>query len=181
MTCEPLAGNLLGNPGFEDPSASEVDGNGRANNRGNPKSTIPGNTLGPWDGCCNQATGGTTWTVSTAMPHCGTRVVAIASDQASGNVLNQRLDLAAYGGRAFRATAWVFVSQALGGGQVALDVFDLTASQIVATSPALTASTADWRLLTVAGTVPTGGSLQLRCNSSGTVSAMLDDTALVIQ
>lgn len=179
--CEPVTGNLLGNPGFEQPSPGAPDGNGQAVSRGNPPSSIPGGPLGPWDGCCSQPTGGTTWTVRTTMPHCGARAVAVASDQASANVLNQRLDLAAYSGRSVRASAFVFIAQAQSGAALAVDLFDLTASQIIASSPALNATTADWRYLSVAGTVPTGGVVQLRLRSSGSFSAVVDDVALVPQ
>ena len=65
--CEPVTGNLLGNPGFEQPSPSEPDGNGQAASSGSPPSTIPGGVLGPWDGCCSQPAGGTRWRVGTTM------------------------------------------------------------------------------------------------------------------
>lgn len=179
--CEPLTGNLLGNPGFEQPSPSAPDGNGQAVSRGNPPSTIPGGALGPWDGCCSQPAGGTTWTVRTTMPHCGTRAVAVASDQASANVLNQRVDLAAYSGRSVRASAFVFIAQAQSGAALAVDLFDLSTNQLLASSPPLTATTADWRYLSVTATVPTGGALQIRLSSSGSFSAVVDDVALVPQ
>jgi hypothetical protein len=180
-SCDPLTGNLIGNPGFEDPSSSAPGGNGSATNTGNPKSTIPGGVLGPWDGCCNQSPGGTSFTVDTTMPHCGTRAVTVQSDQASGNVLNQLLDLSSYSGRGFRVNAWAFVSQAQSGAQLLIDVFDLTGNKVVGTSAALTATTADWKLLTVLGMVPTGGNLQVRINSTGTLHAVVDDTSLAIQ
>ena len=178
QSCEPLPGNLLGNPGFEQPSPSEPDGNGQASNRGNPPSTIPGGPLGPWDGCCSQATGGTRWTVTTTMPRCGARALRVVSDQAAANVLNQRLDLAAYTGRSVRASAWVFIAQAAAGAALTLDLFDLTQSRPLASSAPLNAPTADWHFLSVMGQVPTGGAVQVRLNSSGTLTAVVDDTAL---
>jgi len=182
-SCGPLPGNLLGNPGFEQPSLSAVDGNGQATNRGNPASTIPGGPLGPWDGCCDQGAGagGTTWAVRTTMPLCGTRAVSVVSDRAAANVLSQRLDLAASSGQSFRVSAWVFIGQAPAGAQLGLDVFDLMASHVLASSPVLTATTADWHYLSLMGQVPTGGALQVRINSSGTLSAVVDDVAVVLQ
>lgn len=179
--CEPLTGNLLGNPGFEQPSPSAPDGNGQAVSRGNPPSSIPGGPLGPWDGCCSQPAGGTSWTVRTTMPRCGARAVAVASDQASANVLNQRVDLAAYSGRSVRASAFVFIAQAQSGAELAVDLFDLTANQLLASSPSLTATTADWRYLSVTATVPTGGAVQIRLRSTGSFSAVVDDAALLPQ
>lgn len=181
LSCQPLSGNLLGNPGFEQPSPSEPDGNGQASSRGSPPSTIPGGPLGPWDGCCSQPTGGTRWSVGTAMARCGTRAVGLLSDRAAANVLNQRLDLAAYSGRSVRASAWVFISQAQDGAQLTLDLFDLTQGRPLASSAPLTATTADWRFLSVMGQVPTGGAVQVRINSTGTLTAVVDDTALAPQ
>lgn len=182
-SCDPVPGNALENPGFETPSATAPAGNGQASNRGNPASTIPGGKLGPWDGCCDQGAGmgGTTWTVGTTLARCGTRAVTVASDGATSNVLSQRLDLATSSGHSFRASAWVLIGRALTGTQLALDVFDLTTNQVVATSLALTATTADWRYVSFMGTVPTGGSLQLRIKSTGTFTAVVDDLALVPQ
>lgn len=181
MSCQPLSGNLLGNPGFEQPSPSEPDGNGQAVSRGNPPSTIPGGPLGPWDGCCSQPLGGTRWRVGTGMARCGTRALGLTSDQAAANVLNQRLDLAAYSGRSVRASAWVFIAQAQGGAELSLDLFDLTQSRVLASSAPLTAPTADWRFLSVMGQVPTGGAVQVRISSTGTLTAVVDDTALAPQ
>jgi hypothetical protein len=180
-SCDAVPGNLVGNPGFEEPSPGVPDGNGRATNHGIPPSTISGGVLGPWDGCCDQPVGGTIWTVRSALPHCGTRAVFIASDRAADNVLNQRLDLAAYGGQAFVASAWVQVSAADSGAQLGLDVFDLLSGQIVASSLWQSGPTTDWRLLTARGQVPTGGALQLRIKSRGTLTATVDDTSLVPQ
>lgn len=181
MSCQPLPGNLLGNPGFEQPSPSEPDGNGQASNRGSPPSTIPGGPLGPWDGCCSQPTGGTRWRVGPTMARCGTRALGLVSDQAAANVLNQRLDLAAYSGRSVRASAWVFIAQALDGAQLTLDLFDLTQGRPLASSAPLTATTADWHFLSVMGQVATGGAVQVRINTTGTLSAVVDDAALALQ
>jgi len=179
-SCDPLPQNLLGNPGFEEPSPSQPDGNGQASSTGNPPSSIPGNALGPWDGCCSQRLGSTTWTVGTARARCGLRAVTVAADQALASVLSQRLDLAGYGGRGVRATAWAQLTQAASGGELALDLFDLTTRQVVASSLGLPA-TGDFRLLVVQGQVPTGGALQLRLSSTGTLEAIVDDTALSLQ
>lgn len=185
--CEPLPVNLLGNPGFEEPSPGAPDGNGQAVSRGNPPSSIPGGALGPWDGCCSQAAGGTSWSVRMTMPHCGARAVAVSSDQADANVLNQRVDLAAYSGRSVRASAWVFIAQVSGSGsgsgsaELAIDLFDLTASRVIASSAPLTATTADWRFLSAMGQVPTGGAVQVRIRSTGSFTAVIDDIALTPQ
>ena len=45
----------------------------------------------------------------------------------------------------------------------------------------ITATTADWRFLSVMGQVPTGGAVQVRINSTGTLTAVVDDTALAPQ
>ena len=58
---------------------------------------------------------------------------------------------------------------------------DLGKSQVVATSTAVTATTADWQLLSVSGTVPTGGNVQLRIVSTGTLTAVVDDLTLGVQ
>ncbi len=182
-SCEPLPGSALYNPGFEVPSLSAPGGNGQATNRGNPASSIPGSPLGPWDGCCDQGAGagGTTWTVGSTMARCGSRAVTVDSDRADGNVLSQRLDLAGYGGRGFRASAWMFIGRALGGTQLTLDVFDLTTSRVVTSSPPLTTTTADWRFVSVMGNVPTGGAIQLRIKSVGTFGAVVDDLVFTPQ
>jgi hypothetical protein len=115
------------------------------------------------------------------MPHCGSRAVTVSSNQAEANVLNQRLDLAGYGGQGVRAMVWVLLSQVQSGGALQLDLFDLDAGQVLATSPPLTAPTADWRLLSVLSQVPTAGALQVRIKSTGTLTAYVDDTSLALE
>ena len=71
--------------------------------------------------------------------------------------------------------------RAQAGAELALDLFDLTQSRVLASSAPLTAPTADWRFLSVMGQVPTGGAVQVRINSTGTLTAVVDDTALAPQ
>lgn len=176
LSCEVPAGSLIVNGGFEVPAAQASDGNGQARNTGSPRSTIPS-----WDGCCSQMDGGTTWTVINTMPRCGLRSVSIASTTATGNVLNQDLDLRAQVGRSYRLTGWFFVTQAMPAAGLRIDVFNLETSAVAATSPALAQGTADWTLLTVTGTVPAGGRLQTRVNTTGTLSAVADDLSFTIE
>lgn len=176
LSCEAPTGSLITNGGFEVPTAQAADGNGQARNTGSPRSTIPS-----WDGCCSQPSGGTTWTVIGTMPHCGLRAVSIASTTATGNVLNQDLDLRAQVGRTYRLTGWFFVSQGMPAAGLRLDVFDLDTSAVAASSPALAQSTADWTPLVVTGTIPPGGRLQARVNTTGTLSAVADDLSFTIE
>ena len=168
--------NLLQNPGFENPSV-EPDGNGKANNTGSPPSTIPGK----WDGCCSQAGGGTTWTVSVGTPRCGLRSLMVSSQNATANVLNQTFQAQSMVGKTLVASAYVFVPQAGAGAKLAIDVWDLTANKVIATSPTVTANTPDWQPLSVSVPVPSGGIIQLRINSSGTCTAYVDDPSVRIQ
>ncbi len=181
LMCDPVLGNLVKNGDFEDPAPAALDGNGTASNTGSPPSTIPPADQSKWDGCCSQASGGTTYQVTRTVHRCGQRAVQLVSTQAQSNVLNQKLDLAAQAGRSFRVTGYALVSQLTAGSKLALDVFDLGKSQVVATSTAVTATTADWQLLSVSGTVPTGGNVQLRIVSTGTLTAVVDDLTLGVQ
>jgi hypothetical protein len=176
LSCEAPAGSLLMNGGFEAPTMQAANGNGQARNTGNPASTIPS-----WDGCCNQASGGTTWTVITTMPRCGTRAVSISSSSATDNVLNQSLDLRAHVGRSYRLVGWFFVSQAMPAAGLQLDVFNFDTSAVAAASSVLTQGTADWTPLMLTGTVPAGGRLQARITTSGTLSAVADDLFFTLE
>lgn len=176
LSCEMPTGSLLANGGFEVPTAQAADGNGQARSTGNPRSTIPN-----WDGCCSQAGGGTTWTVISTMPRCGLRAVSLSSTAAMGNVLNQDLDLRTQVGRTYRLTGWFFVTQSMPDAGLRLDVFDLNAGAVAASSPLLTQGTADWTPLGVTGTVPAGGRIQARVNTSGTLSAVADDLSFTLE
>lgn len=176
LSCEAPAGSVIANGGFELPTAQAPDGNGQARNTGSPRSTIPS-----WDGCCSQPSGGTTWTVIGTMPRCGLRSVALSSSEATGNVLNQDLDLRAQVGRTYRLAGWFFVTQAMPAAALRLDVFDLDASAVAASSPPLTQGSADWVQLAVTGRVPAGGRLQARVNTTGTLSAVADDLSFTVE
>lgn len=174
--CEPTAGNLLVNPGFE-VAAAQGDGNGQAKNTGLPPSTISG-----WDGCCTQAmaANGTTWLVTQSMPRCGLRAVFVSSSAATENVLDQTLTRGADVGRDFVASGWVYLYEVGSGAQLKLDVFDDTAKQAIYSSTVLSALTPGWTQLTVTGKIPAAGRVQLRVNSSGTLKALVDDLAFTV-
>jgi len=167
--------NLLQNPGFETPSV-EPDGNGKAVNTGSPASSIPGK----WDGCCNQSGGGTTWMVSLGTPRCGLRSLQVTSTSATANVLNQSLQLPSKVGKTLTASAYVFVQQASAGAKIGLDIWDLGANKVIASSPTIAQSTADWQKLELSVPVPSGGNFQLRINTSGTLTAYVDDPSVLI-
>ena len=167
--------NQLQNPGFETPSV-ELDGNGKASNTGSPASSIPGR----WDGCCNQAGGGTTWTVTTTMARCGFRSLLVSSTSANANVLNQTLPLSALVGKTLYGGAYVYVSQAGSGAKLGLDIWDLNANKVIASSPTISTTTPDWQRLDLSVQIPSGGNLQLRINSSGTLTAMVDDPSIQV-
>jgi hypothetical protein len=181
LMCDPVVGNLLANGDFEQPSGQAGDGSGEANNTGNPPSTIAPLGFGKWDGCCSQVGGGTTYRVTSTVHRCGQRAVLLASTQAQNNVLNQSLRLTTQAGRRFYVTGYVRVSQLSIGSKLALDLFDLTQSQVVAASEAVTQATADWQLVSLSGTVPSAGQVQLRIVSTGTLTAAVDDLALGVQ
>ncbi len=140
--CQIDPSNQLQNPGFETPSV-ELDGNGKASNTGSPASSIPGR----WDGCCNQAGGGTTWTVTTTMARCGFRSLLVSSTSANANVLNQTLPLSALVGKTLYSGAYVYVSQAGSGAKLGLDIWDLNANKVIASSPTISTTTPDWQRL----------------------------------
>lgn len=175
-TCQIPVSNFLLNADFETASTQATDGNGQARNTGSPKSSIPS-----WDGCCDQGLGGTTWTVTQAMPRCGGRAVSVVSSMASLNVLNQTLDLRAQAGRTLRLTGWAFVSQAQPGAGLKIDAFNLGNQAVFAVSSTLSETTADWTQLVATGTVPGNASLQVRINTSGTISAVVDDLVLTVE
>lgn len=175
-SCLPPPSNYLLNPDFEAPSSQAADGNGVAKNTGSPASTIPS-----WDGCCSQGLGGTTWTVTQGMPRCGGRSLSLVSTMATTNVLNQALDLRAQAGRTLRISGWVFVTQADPGASLKLDVFNLGNSALVALTPPQTQTTADWTQLVATGTVPGNDRVQVRINTSGSLSAVVDDLVLTIE
>jgi len=171
--CMDVPANLLLNPSFEGPGTG-ADPNGSAKNTGSPASTIPS-----WDGCCNQANGGTQWTVTPTVARCGTRSVQVQSTSADKNVLNQTFDRSGDAGKAFQLSGWVFVTQNPSG-QILLDVFDLNTNNVVGSTLAEKSTTSDWFELKQSGTVPAGGKFQVRIFSTGTLQAYVDDLALVI-
>lgn len=168
-SCVSEAANLIRNPGFEAPS-TELDGNGKANNTGNPASSIPN-----WDGCCSQAGGGTTWVIATTSPKCGTRALSVQSTSANANVLNQSLPLSSQVGKTLLASAFVFVQSVSGAGQLGIDVWDDQAKKVIASSVPVNNTTPDWFKVDLSVPIPAGGNLQLRITSSGTLTALVDD------
>lgn len=176
VSCVEVPNNLLVNPGFEVVAVGEGDGNGRAKNTGSPASTIP-----LWDGCCNQSPGGTEWLVTQGMPRCGVRAVFVSSTTANDNVLNQMLTRGSDVGRSFQASAWVYLQEASAGAQLKLDVFDDVAKAVLRSSDPLTAATAGWTQLTLSGQIPSGGRVQLRLVSTGTLKALADDLVFTVQ
>lgn len=176
ISCADVAGNLLVNSSFET-AATGSDPNGKANNTGSPPSTVPGG----WDGCCG-ATMTTQWSVTQTAARCGANSLQVQSTNASLNVLSQALPVqAANAGKTFTLTGYAFVTSASSGGKILLDVFDLTANQpLTPTTLALASPTSDWTKLTVTGTVPAGGKLQARINTSGNVVAYVDDLSYTV-
>ena len=166
--------NLIQNPGFETPS-KDLDGNGKANNTGTPGSSIPN-----WDGCCSQATGGTSWTIATSMPHCDLRSLTVVSTTANANVLNQALPVSGKIGKSLSASAYVFVPSLQPGGKLAIDIWDDTAKKVIATSAMVTTTTPDWLRLQLSVPIPSPGNLQYRINTSGTLTALVDDPVVLV-
>jgi hypothetical protein len=167
--CSDTGTNLLINPSFE------MNSSGSANNTGNPASTIAS-----WNGCCSGG-GGTTWQITQLVSHCGKNSISVQSTNATTNVLVQGLNMSGDAGMTFHLSGWLFVSQIGTGGQILLDVFDLTKNAVVASTVALSATTSDWFQLAQSGTVPTGGNFQVRINNSGTIQqAYVDDVSLTI-
>lgn len=174
-SCADVTGNLLVNPSFE-AAAGGSDPNGKANNTGAPVSTIP-----DWDGCCG-GTMMTLWSVTDKAARCGGRSIQIESTGASLNVLSQVLPVQTGNvGKTFTLSGYIYVTSTSGGGQILLDIFDLTTNMPLSpTTVALAAPTNDWTERRVTGTVPAGAKLQVRINTSGNVTAYVDDLAFTI-
>jgi hypothetical protein len=177
VDCQEVPGNLASNPSFE----SAVTGgstNGEANNTGKPRSTI----AGPWTGCCPQMTdGGTQWSVTQEVAHCGERALEVHSTLAEDNVLFQQIsDQSANAGKTFQLSGFVHVIQAENSGQLSCEVWDGATMTTLASTEVLTAPTSGWLAVRQSGTVPYGGRLQVRIRSSGDVEAYVDDLVLVI-
>ena len=99
----------------------------------------------------------------------------VSSTNASANVLDQALPMGNVG-KTFLLSGWVNVTSVTGTGQIALDVFDDgTPKAVAATTVALKATTNSWFQLSVSGVVPASGNLRVRINSSGTLTAFVDD------
>lgn len=176
-SCADVTGNLLANSSFET-EVTGADPNGKANNTGSPASTIPG----MWDGCCGTPQT-TQWSVTQTASRCGGRSVEVKSTGASLNVLSQAIVPVQTGnaGKTFTLSGYAFVTAASSGGQLLLDVFDLMTNQPLSpTTLALASPTSDWTELRVTGTVPAGAKLQVRINTSGNVTAYVDDLAFTI-
>lgn len=171
-TIDPL--NLIQNPGFETLS-TDLDGNGKANNTGTPGSSIP-----RFDGCCSQMSGGTTWNIATSMPHCDFRSLFVTSTNANANVLNQALPLSTKVGKTLQASAYVYVQSIQSGGKVAIDIWDDTAKKVIASSTPVTTITPDWLKISLSIPVPAPGNLQYRINSTGTLTAIVDDPVVLV-
>ncbi|HNN91148.1 MAG TPA: hypothetical protein PKI03_02720 [Pseudomonadota bacterium] len=163
--CTTVTGNLLTNPGFE---ASLM---GSTTNLGAGSSTIPG-----WRGCCG-TTQTTTYDVVSSQRYCGERSVSISSSQgATSNVLIQDAMRGSDVGKTFLVSAWLNVTSVGAGGEIGLDVFDNgTPKAVVAPTVSLKNPTNGWFELRASGTVPTGGNLQVRITSSGTIQAYADE------
>jgi hypothetical protein len=174
INCTAAVGNYLLNPDFETP-ASGASQNGTASNVAATASTIPS-----WTGCCGTSTT-TTYTIQTTSPHCGSRAVKVASAGANADVLLQVPTLTGKGGQTFHLSGAVWVQPQTNGGTLQLDVFDLTAKAIVASSVVLNAATADWFTITpVVGTLPAAANVQVRINTTGNITALVDDLALTV-
>ena len=154
-SCVLVNGNLLSNPSFEDTGGAATPS---ARNTGMPASTI----VGGWEGCCSQANGSTEWKITTTTAFCGQRGLDIQSTTAMENVLFSPLTRTGDVGRTFLLKGYAFVSAASAGGSLKLDVFDLMTSKPVAATTALVATTSNWQELSVSGTIPTGGRIQVR-------------------
>lgn len=177
VDCQDVPGNLVSNPSFE----SSVTGggpNGMANNTGSPRSTI----AGPWNGCCPQTTdGGTQWSVTQEVAHCGEKSLAVQSAMAETNVLIQGVsDQSANVGKPFRLSGFVHVIQTGNPGQISCEVWDGKAMTKLVSTEVLTSPTSGWLAVGQSGQVPYGGMLQVRISSSGDVQAYVDDLVLVI-
>ncbi len=162
--CTAVTGNLLMNPGFE------ASLSGSTTNLGTGSSTIPG-----WHGCCGDSQT-TTYDVVSSQRYCGERSVSISSSQgANANVLIQDAMRGSDVGKTFLVSGWVNVTSVGSGGEIGLDVFDNGAKKIVAPTVSLKNPTNGWFELRASGTVPTGGNLQVRITSSGTIQGYADE------
>lgn len=166
--CTDVVGNQLGNPGFE---ASIT---GTASNIGGSASSIPN-----WQGCCGTMQT-TTYEVNSMQRYCGERSVRVnSSSTASQNVLHQALNLAASANKTFILSGWVNVTGP-SGGEISLDLFDVSKTAIVAPTVSLKNGTNGWFELRATGTMPAGGNVQVRISSSGTIEAYVDQLSLRI-
>jgi hypothetical protein len=173
--CAEAPDNLIMNPSFETPAGGA--GEGRADNTGEPSSTIPG----PFSGCCSQSDGGTVWVVFRGTRRCGARSLQVQSTRAATNYLSQDLtDQSVNFGRPFELSGSVLVTQVGGGGYLVLEVWEGAGRSQLATTAEVGAPTDGWLRLSQRGTVPRTGRLQLRIRSSGDVQAYVDDLLLRI-
>lgn len=162
--CTAVVGNLLSNPGFE---ASMT---GSTTNIGSGTSTIPS-----WRGCCGMAQT-TTYDVVASQRYCGERSISVSGGTgATANVLIQDVTRASDVGKTFLVSGWLNVTSVGAAGEISLDVFDNGAKTVVAPTVSLKNTTNGWFELRASGTVPTGGNLQVRINSSGTIQAFVDE------
>lgn len=175
-SCTDVPDNRVQNPSFEVPAIG-TDPDGKANNTGDPRSTIPG----PFNGCCVQSLGGTQWAVTAERVRCGQRSLQVLSQDADGNVLSQRLaDQPDAAGKPFLLAGFVLVQQTDGGGRILIEVLDAATQTRVASTETLSGPTMDWVSLRQRGVIPKGGQMQLRISSSGSIHAYVDDLSLRI-
>lgn len=168
--CTEVVGNLLGNPGFE------ASIGGTASNLGGSASSIPN-----WQGCCGTMQT-TTYEVTSTQRYCGERSVRVTgSSEAMMNVLFQGLTRPGDAGKTFVLSGWVNVTS-ITGGEISLDVFNLnsTPASIVAPTVSLKNVSSGWFELRATGTMPTGGNVQIRINTSGNIEAFVDNLSLRI-
>lgn len=167
--CTDGVGNVLGNPGFE---ASLT---GTASNLGGSASSIPN-----WKGCCGPMQT-TTYDITSTQRYCGERSVRVSGTSgASQNVLHQDLNRASDAGKTFVLSGWVNVTS-ISAGEISLDLFNLTAPEsIVAPTVTLKNVTNGWFELRATGSMPAGGNVQFRINTSGSIEAFVDSLSLRI-
>jgi hypothetical protein len=163
--CTSVVGNLLSNPGFE---ASMT---GSTTNLGAGTSTIPS-----WRGCCGTAQT-TSYNVVAVQRYCGERSIQISGGTgATANVLIQDVTRSSDVGKTFLVSGWLNVTSVGSGGEISLDVFDNGGPKaVVAPTVVLKNTTNGWFELRASGTVPAGGNLQVRINSSGVIEAFADE------
>ncbi len=168
--CTEVVGNLLGNPGFE------ASLSGTASNIGSATSSIPN-----WKGCCGTSQT-TTYDVNSTQRYCGERSVRVSGTSgATQNVLIQDLNRPGDAGKTFILSGWVNVTN-ITGGEISLDLFNLNATPpaIVAPTVSLKNITNGWFELRATGSMPTGGNVQIRINTSGSLEAFVDNLSLRI-